>query len=137
VVVRAGVVTEARGGRKAIRSFRASPALRPSRDYPSEQARRGPHSERKRLRRGFYGTAKAVPLTKQGLSAARERGPFRGLAVDAGVRGCAEVRSHISEARCGAPSFGEGIRCGPPALPTLDLCLGLYTHLRLESPAQQ
>ena len=26
--------------------------FRPSRDYPSEQARRGPHSERKRLRRG-------------------------------------------------------------------------------------
>jgi len=28
------------------------------------------------------------------------RGPFRGLVVGAGVRGCAEVRSHISEARC-------------------------------------
>jgi hypothetical protein len=28
---------------------------------------------------------------------------LRGLAVDAGVRGCAEVRSHISETRYGAP----------------------------------
>ena len=65
----------------------AAPALRPSRDYPSEQ-RRSPGSP--------------------------NRGPFRGLAVDAGVRGCAEVRSHISEARCGAPSFGEGVRCVPP-----------------------
>jgi hypothetical protein len=31
-----------------------------------------------------------------------EAGPFRGLAVNAGDRGGAEVRPHISEARCGA-----------------------------------
>jgi hypothetical protein len=46
-----------------------------------------------------------LPSVEQ-TSFPRKRGkgrPFRGLAVDAGVRGCAEVRSHISEARCGAP----------------------------------
>jgi hypothetical protein len=43
----------------------------------------------------FIGVAKATPYQ----SGPAEAGPFRGLAVDAGVRGYAEVRSHSEASR--------------------------------------
>ncbi len=70
----------------------------------------GPSAERKRVfDPGFYGPHECVP--------------FRGLAVDAGVRGCAEVRaSYIPPfayvAKDGAPELFRLVKGGPPALYT-------------------
>jgi hypothetical protein len=101
-------VWEVRGsrGRKAIQSFRAQALYAGLR-----QSGAG-------LRPGFLSAGTEVPAyPMKDCGGARECVPFRILGFDGdGRERRARTRdAHISESRYGAPGFGEGVRCGPPA----------------------
>ena len=99
----------------------AAPALKPSAERYAPSAR---HLLAWLKPRPIKAAGVKSPQRAKTLAGDPERGPFRGLAVEAGVRGCAEVRSHISEARCGAHRVVLRVGC---------VCIRGFCAVRLAS----